>query len=391
MPTFSTHLFRPKLIVVILGLVAVLITLIWQMTSNPQTDTPKVDNSPVVSLVKPRVIAVKTGSLLEKKFTIATIQIQQVNTPLLVVTGAVVARLPKGSGPIEDRWQFNSLDLSAVYADWQKASTEKDFNSKRLTKIRELTAAQYNSQKLAVERLRKLVATGTEAIRDLTNAEANLLEVQLEGQKDVYEAETALTVAIRTRAALERKLFQEGIDPLLLEHSSPGISLIMADVPELKISQVSVGQSCSARFYGLSEQSFSGKVRSLAPTLSPERHTLRVFFELNDQHDQFKPGMYAEIGLGTDPRTAILIPTDSVLHSQNSDYVLVNAGPGLWRISEVQVGESIDDHVEILKGLENGDEIIGSGAILLKPMLVQALQNEVIANVNGGNTASGVK
>ena len=385
----STHPFRPKIILLIIGLLAVLLTIVWQVTSDNQTSTTSPDTSPVVSLSETRVIAVKTGSLLEKKFNISTVQKRQVITPLLVVTGAVVARLPRGSGPIEDRWQFNSLDLSAVYADWQRAATEKDFNSKRLVKIRELTAAQYNSQKLAVDRLRKLVATGTEAIRDLTNAEASLLEVQLEGQKDVYEAETALTVATRTRAALERKLFQEGIDPLLLQHSNPGISLIMADVPELKIRQVSVGQSCAARFYGLSDQSFSGKVRSLAPTLSPERHTLRVFFELNDQYDQFKPGMYAEIGLGTDPRPAILIPTDSVLHSQNSDYVLVKAGPGLWRIIEVQVGESIDDHVEILKGLQGGEEIIGSGAILLKPMLVQALQNEAITN--GDNATTGAK
>jgi cobalt-zinc-cadmium efflux system membrane fusion protein len=388
MAIYSTHHFRPKTILLIIGLIAVLITVVWEVTSDHQTSAPAPDTSQVVSLSEPRVIAVKPDSLLEKKFNISTVQKQQVITPLLVVTGAVVARLPKGSGPIEDRWQFNSLDLSAVYADWQRAATEKDFNTKRLVKIRELTAAQYNSQKLAVDRLRKLVATGTEAIRDLTNAEASLLEVQLEGQKDVYEAETALTVATRTRAALERKLFQEGIDPLLLEHSNPGISLIMADVPELKIRQVSVGQSCTARFYGLSDQSFSGKVRSLAPTLSPERHTLRVFFELNDQYDQFKPGMYAEIGLGTDPRSALLIPTDSVLHSQDSDYVLVNAGSGLWRITEVQVGESVDDHVEILKGLQGGEEIIGSGAILLKPMLVKALQNEAITN--GDNTAAGV-
>lgn len=376
MPTFSSRRFRPKIVLLVIAVLAALLAILWKTSSNHQTSPPTPDSSPVVSLIEPRVIAVKPGSLLEKKLNLATIEKQQVSTPLLVVTGAVVARLPKGSGPIEDRWQFNSLELASVYADWQKASTEKDFNSKRLAKIRELTAAQNNSQKLAVDRLRKLVATGTEAIRDLTNAEATLLEVQLEGQKDVYEAETALTVAIRTRAALERKLFQEGIDPLLLESSSPGISLIMADVPELKISQVSVGQSCSARFYGLSDQSFSGKVRSLAPTLSPERHTLRVFFELNDQYDQFKPGMYAEIGLGTDPRLATLVPTDSILHSQNADYVLVNAGPGRWRITEVQVGESIDYHVEIIKGLQGGETIIGSGAILLKPMLVQALQND---------------
>jgi cobalt-zinc-cadmium efflux system membrane fusion protein len=211
MPIHSTHLLYPKRLLLIIGFLAVLLTIILQVISDHHIAPPAPDTSPVVSLSKPRIIAVKSGSLLEKKLTISTVQKQQIITPLLVVTGAVVARLPKGSGPTEDRWQFNSLDLSAVYADWLRAATEKDFNTKRLVKIRELTAARYNSQKIAVDRLRKLVATGTEAIRDLTSAEASLLEIQLEGQKDVYEAETALTVATRTRAALERKLFQEGI------------------------------------------------------------------------------------------------------------------------------------------------------------------------------------
>lgn len=356
--------------------VLVLLSLNAGADSKPET----VVSSPVVELAGNRLIRVKAGSLLEQKFSITSVQKQRITTPLLVVTGAVVARLPVGSAPKEDRWQFNSIELSGVYADWQRAQAEKDFNAKRLEKIRELTAAQYNSQKLAVDRLRKLVATGTEAIRDLTAAEATLMEVQLGGQKDVYEAETALTVSSRSRAALERKLLQEGVDPVLLESSSPGVSLIMADVPELRISLVAVGQACAARFYGLPDQVFAGKVRSLAPTLSAERHTLRVFFELNDATDQFKPGMYAEIGLGTDPRDAILVPTDGVLHSGNSDYVLIGAQEGLWRITEVSVGESIDDRIEILKGVREGERIIGNGAILLKPMLVQSLQNEEADN-----------
>lgn len=345
----------------------------WQQT---EAEQKPLDNSAVVKLVGPRTIAVQPGSLLEQKFDIFEVQKEQITTPLLLVTGAVVARLPAGSSPMEDRWQFNSIELSGVYADWQRARAEKEFNAKRLVKIRELTAAQYNSQKLAVDRLRKLVATGTEAIRDLTAAEANLLQVQLEGQKSVYEAETALTVATRSRAALERTLLQEGVDPLLLENATPGTSLIMADVPELRISWVSVGQACVTKFYGLPEQTFIGKVKSLAPTLSAQRHTLRVFFELQDTNNQFKPGMYAEIGLGTDPRAAILVHTDGVLHSENADFVFISDGPGLWRIREVQVGESIGDRVEILKGLEGGERIIGNGAILLKPMLVQALVND---------------
>jgi hypothetical protein len=360
--------------------VGVAVLALLSLNAGADTKPETVVSSPVVELAGNRLIRVKAGSLLEQKFSITSVQKQRITTPLLVVTGAVVARLPVGSAPKEDRWQFNSIELSGVYADWQRAQAEKDFNAKRLEKIRELTAAQYNSQKLAVDRLRKLVATGTEAIRDLTAAEATLMEVQLGGQKDVYEAETALTVSSRSRAALERKLLQEGVDPVLLESSSPGVSLIMADVPELRISLVAVGQACAARFYGLPDQVFAGKVRSLAPTLSAERHTLRVFFELNDAADQFKPGMYAEIGLGTDPRDAILVPTDGVLHSGNSDYVLIGAQEGLWRITEVSVGESIDDRIEILKGVREGERIIGNGAILLKPMLVQSLQNEEADN-----------
>lgn len=362
---------------------AILIGNSWHEAASDQKEFTAEGAPKVVQLIEPGLIEVKPGSLLEKKFDISTAQKKRISTPLLVVTGAVVAHLPIGSTPKEDRWQFNSIELSGVYADWLRAQAEKEFNAKRLVKIRELTATQFNSQKLVVERLRKLVATGTEAIRDLTAAEANLLEVQLEGQKDVYEAETALTVATRNRAALERKLLQEGVDPLLLQSSNPGVSLIMADVPELKIGLVSTGQSCVARFYGIPNQAFFGKVRSLAPTLSAERRTLRVFFELNDQANRFKPGMYAEIGLGTDPREAIMVPVDGVLHSGDADYVLIGAGPGLWRIIQVEVGESIDDRIEILKGLQGGERIIGNGAILLKPMLVQSLQGGEAGNKPG--------
>ncbi|MBL1262982.1 efflux RND transporter periplasmic adaptor subunit [Candidatus Methylomicrobium oryzae] len=337
------------------------------------------DNTAVVKLAGPRTVAVRAGSLLEQKLDISTVPKDQITTPLLLATGSVVAHLAPGSNPSEDRWQFNSIELSGVYADWQRARAEKEFNIKRLEKIRQLTAAQTHSQKLVVDRLRKLVATGTEAIRDLTAAEANLLQVQLEGQKAVYEAETALTVATRNRAALERTLLQDGVDPSLLENATSGTSLIKADVPELKINLVSVGQACVTKFYGLPGQSFIGKVKSLAPALSAEQHTLRVFFELPDPDNKFKPGMYAEIGLGTDPRMAILVPSDAILHSRNADFVFIGDGPERWKITEVLVGESIGDRVEILQGLKGGEKIIGNGAILLKPMLVQALLNEDIA------------
>jgi membrane fusion protein, heavy metal efflux system len=359
----------------VIGLV---LLLLWSPFQEPTAAVPKADpsqNSAVVQLVGPRLIAVQSGSLLEKKLAILPASREQIATPALTVTGSVVARLRAGGEPAEDRWQFSSPELLTMYADWQKARTEVDFAEKQLRKTRELTAAQLTAQTKVVERLRKLIAAGTEAIKDLAAEEANLLQTQLQGQKAVFEAEAAVKVAARNRAALERQLFQAGVDPHLLQRATEGATIVMADVPEARVGLVAAEQACEARFYGLPETVFPGKVSSLAPTLSGERRTLRVFFELNDQQGRLKPGMYAEIGLGTDPRQTVLLPADGVLHVGRSDYVLVETEPGVWRVTEVKVGEQDGTRVEILDGLQGGERVIGNGAILLKPLVVRAVQS----------------
>lgn len=348
----------------------------WRLWSASPPPPPAIDRAPdsgTATVAGPLLISVRPGSLLEQKFEIPTVRKEHIVTPLVMVTGAVMARLRPGKEALEDRWQFSNVELSGIYADWEKARTEMDFDAKRLKKTRELTAAQLQSQDRVVERLRKLVATGTEAVRDLTMAEATLLEIQLEGQKAVFEAESALTQATHSHADLERQLLQAGVDPALLEHADADSAMVMADVPEVRISLVKPGQACEAHFFGLPGQTFHGTVRSLAPALSSERRTLRVFFELDDSRGQLKPGMYAEIGLGTDPREAVLAPSDGVFHIGDTDFVLTDAGVGLWRVTPVQVGERAGERVEILDGLKGGERLIGYGAILLKPLVVQAL------------------
>jgi cobalt-zinc-cadmium efflux system membrane fusion protein len=358
--------------------IGTVLVLLWSPFREPTAAVPKTEppqNAAVVQLVSPRLIAVQAGSLLEKKLAVVPASREQLAAPVLTVTGSVVARLRSGNEPAEDRLQFSSPELLTTYADWQKGRTEVDFAEKQLGKTRELTAAQLTAQTKVVERLRKLVAAGTEATKDLATEEANLLQTQLEGQKTVFEAETAVKVAVRNRAALERQLFQAGVDPHLLERANEGATIVMADVPEAKVGLVAAGQACEARFYGFPETVFPGKVSSLSPTLSGERRTLRVLFELHDRQGRLKPGMYAEIGLGTDPRQTVLLPADSVLHIGRSDYVLVEIESGVWQVTEVKVGEQDGTRVEILEGLQGEERVIGSGAILLKPVVVRAVQS----------------
>ena len=73
--------------------------------------------------------------------------------------------------------------------------------------------------------------------------------------------------------------------------------------------------------------------------ISKDKRMLNVQFVVKDPEGVIRPGMFAQIGLGTDKRQSLLMPADGVLHVEDKDYALVAAEPGTWRIVEVQIGE----------------------------------------------------
>src|SRR5438128_4887848 len=133
------------------GMLAVgaLLVLLWFSFQGTATPAPKAEpprTAEVVRLVGPRLIAVTPETPLEKKLVIAAASKQQTPAPVLRVTGSIVARLPAGKGPPEDRWQFSNLELLSAYTDWQKARAEVDFAEKQLTKVRALHTARVTAQ-----------------------------------------------------------------------------------------------------------------------------------------------------------------------------------------------------------------------------------------------------
>ncbi len=218
-----------------------------------------------------------------------------------------------------------------------------------------------------VRRLEKLVEAGTESLREVTAERANLIQVEITGRQEVHQAETALRMARREEAVQARRLQQAGLSIELLRSVTSDVDIVMAEVPEGRLNQVRIGQGCVARLFGLPKERFPGRVQSIAPVLSPERRSLRVLFTIDDPDDKLRPGMFAEIGLGTDSREALLVPADAILHIGRSDYVLVADGDNTWRVAEVQVGDPYRNEVQILDGLRGTDQVIAKGAILFKP------------------------
>ena len=331
---------------------------------------------PVVQVVGQYLLHVQPGTPLDDKLHLVTTRTSKLTNPVLTVTGRVVASLRPGKAKGKDYWQFEAPEVLSAYSDWEKALADIAFTETQLVQVRDLVDARLVGQQKVVARLKNLVESGTESLKDLVTEETNLLQYRLTGKKEVYEAESAIRIARRAEAVTARQLQQFGLEPELLRSATSDIDVVMADVPEGRLTQVKIGQGCVCEFFGVPQQSFSGKLTSIAPVLSKERRSLRVLLIIDDPKDQLRSGMFAEVGLGTDPREALLMPVDGVLHVTRSDYVLAAVGDNTWRVTEVQVGEPHNGDVEILHGLRPGERVLGKGAILLKPLVILSLQSQ---------------
>jgi multidrug efflux pump subunit AcrA (membrane-fusion protein) len=377
-----------QLAVALLATVGVLVYLLAAPapTPEPPPDDRGAGDEPV-RVAGPYLVRVEPNTPLAAKLRAAEVRPKRTSAPALTVTGTVVASLRPvgkrakdggGSAPdpaAGDFWQFNSPEVLTTFTDWQKARADIAFARGQFARVRDAAAERTKAQRELVATVAELAAAGTETKKQLAQERATLRQFEIQEQKEIYEAETAVRVAERAEAAAARQLQQAGLDPALLSSVTSDVDLVMGDVPEGFLGRVKVGDGCEARFFGIPDQVFGGRVKSIAPVLAKDRRSLRVLFTVDDLKDQLRPGMFAEIGLGTDPRDALLAPAEGVIHVGRTDYLLVaTSDRAVWRVTPVEVGETREGRVEVLKGLTPGGRVIGQGAILLKPAVAKAVQ-----------------
>ena len=354
-----------------------MIYLIWGSGTAPSPDETARASRPqeVVSVAAARSIRVRPGTALDSELQVARARAAWLTSPILPVTGAVLASLRPGKEVAHDAWQFATPDLLNAFSDWQKAVIDIQYQETQLKAIRDLNESKIAAQKEVVARMEKLVAAGTDTQKDLVAERTNLIQFEIQARKDIRDQEEAVQVAQRTQATLSRQLQQAGLEPTMLRSAAAEGDIVVAEVPERVMGIVKLGMACEVRFYALPNRVFTGKVSGISPVISKDKRVLNVQFVVKDPGGMLRPGMFAQVGLGTDKRQSLLMPADGVLHVEDKDYALVADGPEIWRIAEVQIGEQQGaDDVEVLSGLKADDRVLGKGAILLKPVVVRCLQ-----------------
>jgi Cu(I)/Ag(I) efflux system membrane fusion protein len=117
---------------------------------------------------------------------------------------------------------------------------------------------------------------------------------------------------------------------------------------------------------GIPGRTFTGELDYIYPYAESRTRSVKVRLTFDNPELLLKPEMFAEVVIKSDKRLdTIVIPSEAVIRSGQSDRVFVVRAPGKFEPVIVELGFQSAGQVAVLKGIEDGDEVVVSAQFLL--------------------------
>lgn len=213
-------------------------------------------------------------------------------------------------------------------------------------------------------------------------------EIQFLQAKSTYEAQEQAVNQIKQQIGktIVRAPFTGTIDDIITEQGSvvaAGQSQLMrivnldnmyieTNVPERYISNVTKNKDVEVEFPILGKK-MNAKVRQAGDFINPANRTFKVEIGVPNKDRSIKPNLTAKVKINDyTNEKAILIPQSIISENADGDqyvYVVTSKnenGEGVAERIIIETGKTQGDVIEVLKGIENGAEIIQEGARSVK-------------------------
>ena len=141
---------------------------------------------------------------------------------------------------------------------------------------------------------------------------------------------------------------------------------LLAEIYESQADWVKVGLPAEVTLAFLPGRTWEGQVEYIYPSLDPKTRTLKARLRFDNPDEALKPNMYAHVKIFAGAREGIIvIPVEALIRTGRESRVVIALGEGRFASRTVTAGIESGDWVEILSGLEPGEEVVTSGQFLI--------------------------
>ncbi|MHB1158299.1 MAG: efflux RND transporter periplasmic adaptor subunit [Phycisphaerales bacterium] len=154
---------------------------------------------------------------------------------------------------------------------------------------------------------------------------------------------------------------------------------VLADVPESRLSHLTVGSKSRIIVSAIRNQGLEGAVTFISPALDSNTRTASVRIEVKGNGHGLRPGMFAqalisEAGDEGEHKAVLAIPEEAtqLVEGQVVVFVPVEGEENTFAKRPVNLGPAVGRMVPVLSGLKEGEPFVSAGSFILKAEMGKA-------------------
>ncbi|MFN3021170.1 efflux RND transporter periplasmic adaptor subunit [Chryseobacterium sp. TY3] len=235
----------------------------------------------------------------------------------------------------------------------------------------DLTQAQNNLQNAIIDNQRYENAFKTGGV---TKQQVDNSRLQLKNAQAAVRAQGVRVNNATVRAGISGTINKRLIEPgAVVSPGTPMFEIVNINtvklsvlVDESQVGRIQLGQVVKINVNVLPEDSFAGKITFIAPKADASLN-FPVEIEVAN-NGQLKAGMYAtaifKTNHGAETQNMLTVPADAFVNGVSSGQLFI-VDNGAAKMIKVTTGKVYGDKVQILAGLNGGEQVITSGQINL--------------------------
>ena len=372
----------------------------WTCSMHPQIMQPESGDCPICGMDLIPATSSSEGLLADQfKLTENAMALANIQTSI-VGNNKTENKSSKLSGKIVENEEANAVQVS--YFSGRIELLNISFTGEKVRKG-QLLAAIYSPELYAAQQELITAASLKESQPKLYKAVRNKLKLWKLSENQINQIETSgnvkenVPVYATVSGTVTEKLVEQGDyvkqgQPLL---KITNLNTVWGnfDVFENQIEHFKKGQEVIVTTNAYPNKEFKGKVDFIDPVLNTKTRTVTLRVVLNNQNDEFKPGMFVQANIErvlVDKTAILTIPSSAVLWTGERSVVYIKTNPDLpiFEMREVVLGNQLANEYEVLEGLLVGNEIVSNGTFTVDAA-AQLQGKKSMMNKEGGKTTTG--
>ncbi|MGL4791014.1 MAG: efflux RND transporter periplasmic adaptor subunit [Anaerotignaceae bacterium] len=219
---------------------------------------------------------------------------------------------------------------------------------------------QIKTEKDNLEKNKNEIAQATigTAQAQITQAEASLESATVQLDRTKVRAEVGGVISERN-INVGDTVSQQATAMTIVNINNVKVTLNVSDEV---INRIKIGGKVNVTLSAIPNETFIGTIDTIAPVADSQTMLYKIEASLDNSNGEIKAGMFASVQLVLEERQEVAsLPLNAVIEKNDEKYVFVVDENNVAQKTIVETGIKNDKNIEILSGVENGQQVVVVG------------------------------